>query len=454
MDFADWLEDQLSQMCMVNVLNDLTSLETSVMSDLTQCDDVDVVALQNDIFSFQDASVDQTTFIAGLNSEFDGLYSSNAVIGMDTGYILPLTPDICLQQMAITDKISDVTTKDQALSKCLAEKMWLEDILAAQCAPFSDLLESSRLSFELELQTIRFANDAKLDDLAMCLGRVDSSVLDAEKRAELALPGDTTPVGTTELAVPTNMGCDSLEPVLVDLRGTRDMVISEKTYSNFLDAQLDGCVTTIVPQLVSQTSALESMFNDLATCSPVLPSQAPLAFKGTLGRPGETDQDFLARMTSERIAADDSLYPLGIDLFGTIAVNPLPSTASAGARQQEAAYQAALARVRAETDLCSSTTAPNWLFDQAGAVCTTQRLALEAAEAALSLAQTPLTAQLNAQLLTLQNAEGNTDPFAVYEAAKISEMGLPMPQVHDFVPFDSNMACVPPVDATSYNAAL
>ena len=170
---------------------------------------------------------------------------------MDTGYILPLTPDICLQQMAITDKITDVTTKDQALSKCLAEKMWLEDILAAQCAPFSDLLESSRLSFELELQTIRFANDAKLDDLAMCLGRVDSSVLDAEKRAELALPGDTTPVGTTELAVPTNMGCDSLEPVLVDLRGTRDMVISEKTYSNFLDAQLDGCVTTIVPQLVS-----------------------------------------------------------------------------------------------------------------------------------------------------------------------------------------------------------
>ena len=138
------------------------------------------------------------------------------------------------------------------------------------------------------------------------------------------------------------------------------------------------------------------MFNDLATCSPVLPSQAPLAFKGTLGRPGETDQDFLARMTSERIAADASLYPLGIDLFGTIAVNPLPSTASAGARQQEAAYQAALARVRAETDLCSSTTAPNWLFDQAGAVCTTQRLALEAAEAALSLAQTPLTAQLNA----------------------------------------------------------
>ena len=150
--------------------------------------------------------------------------------------------------------------------------MWLEEKLAAECAPFSDLLESSRLSFELELQTVRFANDAKLDDLAMCLGRVDSSVLDAEKRAELALPSDTTPVGTTELLVPTNMGCESLEPVLVDLRGTRDMVISEKTYSNFLDAQLDGCETTIVPQLFSQTSALESMFNDLATCSAVLPS--------------------------------------------------------------------------------------------------------------------------------------------------------------------------------------
>ena len=44
-DFADWLEDQLSQMCMVDVLNDLTSLEMSIMSDLTQCDDVDVVAL-------------------------------------------------------------------------------------------------------------------------------------------------------------------------------------------------------------------------------------------------------------------------------------------------------------------------------------------------------------------------------------------------------------------------
>ena len=191
---------------------------------------------------------------------------------MDTGYILPLTPDVCLQQMAITDKISDVTTKDQALSKCLAEKMWLEDKLAAQCAPFSDLLESSRLSFELELQTIGFANDAKLDDLAMCLGRADGIVLDAEKRAELALPGDTTPAGTTDLLVPTNMGCDSLEPVLVELRGTRDMIISEKTYSNFLDAQLAGCVTAIVPQLESQTAALQSMFNDLATCSAVLPS--------------------------------------------------------------------------------------------------------------------------------------------------------------------------------------
>ena len=32
-------------MCMVNVLGDLTSLETRVMADLTQCDDVDVIAL-------------------------------------------------------------------------------------------------------------------------------------------------------------------------------------------------------------------------------------------------------------------------------------------------------------------------------------------------------------------------------------------------------------------------
>jgi hypothetical protein len=101
------------------------------------------------------------------------------------------------------------------------------------------------------LQTIGFANDAKLDDLAMCLGRSDGINLDAEKRAELALPGDTTPAGTTDLLVPTNMGCNSLEPVLVELRGTRDMIISEKTYSNFLGAQLAGCVETIVPQLES-----------------------------------------------------------------------------------------------------------------------------------------------------------------------------------------------------------
>ena len=97
-------------MCMVDVLNDLTSLETRIQTDLTQCDNVDVVTLQNDIYSFQDASVDQFTFITALNDEFDFLYSSNAVIGMDTGYILPLTPDVCLQQTPITDKISDVTT--------------------------------------------------------------------------------------------------------------------------------------------------------------------------------------------------------------------------------------------------------------------------------------------------------------------------------------------------------
>ena len=158
-------------------------------------------------------------------------------------------------------------------------------------------------------------------------------------------------------------------------------------------------------------------------------------------------------MTSERIAAD-ATYPLGLDLFGTLAVNPLPSTASAGAKQQEAAYQAALAQVRAETDLCSSTTAPNWLDDQAVAVCTGLRTALQAAENALSLAQSPLTAELNTKLLALQNAEGNTDSFAVYEAAKISEMGPSMPQVHEFAPFDSDFFCVPAVDATSYNNAL
>ena len=79
---------------------------------------------------------------------------------------------------------------------------------------------------------------------------------------------------------------------------------------------------------------------------------------------------------------------------------------------------------------------------------------MQAAEAALSTAQAPLTAELNSKLLTLQNAEGNTDSLAVYEAAKIVEMGLPMPQVHDFVFIDSNFACVPPVDATTYNTAL
>ena len=196
------------------------------------------------------------------------------------------------------------------------------------------------------------------------------------------------------------------------------------------------------------------MFDDLATCSPDPPSQSPLAFKGTLGRPGESDQDFLARMTAERIAADAPPYPLGTSLFGTSPVNPLPSTASAGAKQQEAAYQAALARVRAETDLCSATTSPNWLTDQVGAVCSAQRDALAAAEAALSEAQAPLTEGLELSLLALQNAEGNSDPLHVYEAAKISEMGMGMPVVHDFVPISSNLACTPPVDATTYDAAL
>jgi hypothetical protein len=31
--------------------------------------------------------------------------------------------------------------------------------------------------------------------------------------------------------------------------------------------------------------------------------------------------------------------------------------------------------------------------------------------------------------------------FAVYEAAKIVEMGMPMPQIHDFVRIENNMAC-------------
>jgi hypothetical protein len=86
----------------------------------------------------------------------------------------------------------------------------------------------------------------------------------------------------------------------------------------------------------------------------------PLSFKPTLGQPGETDEDFLARMTAERIAAQGT-YPLGVDLFGTNPVNPLPSSASFNDKAVEAAYMEALARVRAEADLCGDDSM--WLRD-------------------------------------------------------------------------------------------
>ena len=65
-------------------------------------------------------------------------------------------------------------------------------------------------------------------------------------------------------------------------------------------------------------------------------------------------------MTAERIAAQGT-YPLGDDLFGTNQVNPLPSSASFNDKAVEAAYKEALARVRAEADLCGDNSM--WLRD-------------------------------------------------------------------------------------------
>ena len=71
-------------------------------------------------------------------------------------------------------------------------------------------------------------------------------------------PSDT-PMGTTDLVVPGNMGCSSLDTVLLELDATRSMIISERTFGNFLDAQLDACTSTILADLNTETAALEAM---------------------------------------------------------------------------------------------------------------------------------------------------------------------------------------------------
>ena len=92
-------------------------------------------------------------------------------MGAETPFNVPLTPDVCLQQMNIDTLVMDITNNERALSACLAEKMWLEDMLVAQCAPKAEDLEATKLTFNLELATVDFSNTVKLDDLTRCLGR-------------------------------------------------------------------------------------------------------------------------------------------------------------------------------------------------------------------------------------------------------------------------------------------
>ena len=73
--------------------------------------------------------------------------------------------------MNIDTLVMDITNNERALSACLAEKIWLEDMLVAQCAPKAEDLEATKLTFNLELATVDFSNTVKLDDLTRCLGR-------------------------------------------------------------------------------------------------------------------------------------------------------------------------------------------------------------------------------------------------------------------------------------------
>ena len=45
------------------------------------------------------------------------------------------------------------------------------------------------------------------------------------------------------------MGCSGLDTVLEELRATRSKIIAEKTFGNFLDAQLDACTSDILTEL-------------------------------------------------------------------------------------------------------------------------------------------------------------------------------------------------------------
>ena len=56
-------------------------------------------------------------------------------MGAATPFNVPLTPDVCLQDPNIDMLVMDITNSERALSACLAEKMWLEDMLADQCVP-------------------------------------------------------------------------------------------------------------------------------------------------------------------------------------------------------------------------------------------------------------------------------------------------------------------------------
>lgn len=86
----------------------------------------------------------------------------------------------------------------------------------------------------------QFANRAREDDLALCTGVELTDLFRTNLLNEFSM-ATSTPVGTTDLVVGGNMGCTSLDDELDELNTIRQMVIDERTYQNFLDAELAEC---------------------------------------------------------------------------------------------------------------------------------------------------------------------------------------------------------------------
>lgn len=57
-DFANWLEEELSQMCIDDVLTELVNLDMNINTALNECTTTNVPALQASLYSFEDPSTD------------------------------------------------------------------------------------------------------------------------------------------------------------------------------------------------------------------------------------------------------------------------------------------------------------------------------------------------------------------------------------------------------------